>query len=120
MADSGHAHPLALSDRTGTATLIQRADNSGASRLGDDADGLQVEVNTLDEFCAESGLERLDVVKIDVEGYESRVLRGGAATLSKFKPALVVEFWTTGVARAGTSVDEIADILGKLGYGWQT
>jgi FkbM family methyltransferase len=116
MSDVIHAHQLALSDVSGTATLIQRSDNSGASRLGDDADGISVSVDTLDSFCNRWGVDRIDVVKIDVEGYESRVLRGGKVALSRFMPALVVEFWTTGVARAGTSVDEIAELLRDFGY----
>ena len=108
--------PLALSDREGTATLIERSDNSGASRIGDDAPGIAVELTRLDDFCADKGVERIDALKIDVEGLEARVLTGGRETLSRFKPALIVEFWTTGLERAHSSVDEVAGALNSLGY----
>jgi FkbM family methyltransferase len=108
--------PLALSDRRGPATLIERSDNSGASRIGDDAPGIAVDVTTFDAFCVEKGVERLDAVKIDVEGLEARVLRGGRDTISRLKPALVVEFWTTGLERAHSTVEEVALTLSSLGY----
>jgi FkbM family methyltransferase len=110
------AYKMAVSDAEGTANLIERSDNSGASRLGSDAGGVPVAVTTLDAFCSANAVERLDAVKIDVEGYEARVLAGGRATLSRFKPAIVIEFWTTGLARAGSSVDEVAGVLEDLGY----
>jgi FkbM family methyltransferase len=116
MAQAIEAHQLALSDTSGTANLIQRADNSGASRLGVDAQGVAVPVTTLDRFCDERGINRLDAIKIDVEGYEARVLRGGQSTISRLKPALIVEFWTTGLARADATVDELADLLRSFGY----
>ena len=114
--DVVHAHQLALSDREGTATLIERADNSGASRLGDDAPGLPVQVTTTDAFCRTHEVERVDALKIDVEGFEAKVLYGGRETLSQFKPAIVIEFWTTGLGRAHSSVDEVAGALHDLGY----
>lgn len=108
--------PIALSDSNGTGTLIERADNSGASRLGNDSTGISVDVRTLDSFCNEKSEERLDAVKIDVEGYEVRVLHGAHQTISKFKPAIVIEFWTPGLKRAEATVDDIADVLGEMGY----
>ncbi len=107
---------IGLSDCTGTATLIERSDNSGASRIGDDAPGIPVELTTLDEFCNKQGVDRLDALKVDVEGLEARVLWGGRNTLSRFKPLLVIEFWMTGLERAHSSVDEVACALSELGY----
>jgi FkbM family methyltransferase len=111
--------PLALSDRQGSATLIERSDNSGASRIGDDAPGITVELTTLDAFCAERRVEQLDAFKIDVEGLEAKVLYGGRETITRFKPAIVIEFWTTGLARAHSTVDEVAEALANLGYKMQ-
>src|SRR5215469_12071514 len=48
----------------------------GPARLSDEktASGLSVPVKTLPGLCREKGIERIDAVKIDVEGYEDRVL----------------------------------------------
>ena len=44
---------------------------------------------TLDEYC--SDFTRLDLLKIDVEGYEFKVFRGGQNTIKKFKPIIILE-----------------------------
>jgi len=50
-----------------------------------------VTLTTLDAFAADVGLTRLDLIKADVEGWELRALRGGEATLRRFRPALFIE-----------------------------
>lgn len=52
----------------------------------------RVKVMTVDQFVSEQGLTTLDLIKIDVEGFEIDVLRGAAATISALKPAVFVEF----------------------------
>lgn len=52
---------------------------------------------TLDAFVAEQGLERVDVVKIDVEGAELSVLRGAGAVLAAHHPKVVLEFNSFGL-----------------------
>jgi len=47
---------------------------------------------TLDAFVAEHGIERVDLVKIDVEGAELSVLDGAKETLSTMRPKVVLEF----------------------------
>jgi FkbM family methyltransferase len=115
-----HAHELALSDTSGTGRMVGRPDNSGAARLavgltGGDG-GVEVRTTTLDEFAREASLTRLDCIKIDVEGAEPRVLHGGRETLERFRPALMIEFWTPGLVKAGSTPAELADTLAELGY----
>lgn len=50
---------------------------------------LQVVVG--DEYLAEQGIEHVDLVKIDVEGYEKNVLTGLAETLARDRPIVVLE-----------------------------
>jgi len=47
---------------------------------------------TLDAFVAEHGIDRIDLVKIDVEGAELSVLDGAKETLSAMQPKVVLEF----------------------------
>ena len=46
---------------------------------------------TVDEIVQSYGLTKVDLIKIDVDGYESRVLSKVSETIKKFKPCLVLE-----------------------------
>jgi FkbM family methyltransferase len=48
-------------------------------------------VDTLDSFVQRHGIVRLDLIKIDVDGHEYPVLKGGADTLARFRPILLME-----------------------------
>lgn len=48
-------------------------------------------VDTLDRFVEREGLARLDLIKINVDGHEYPVLKGGARTLARFQPTLLME-----------------------------
>jgi Methyltransferase FkbM domain len=52
---------------------------------------MKVAVRRLDSVVAEHGFDRVDLIKIDVEGHERRVLDGAETTLVRFRPALVIE-----------------------------
>ncbi len=87
-------HRLALSDTIGEATLHYNHEFSGGAFISDHLrDGVPevVTVRTLDAWAESNALGRLDLVKIDVEGGEGRVLTGGWTTLARFRPTLVVE-----------------------------
>lgn len=53
--------------------------------------GYDVRTETLDDYAARNRVTRLDLVKIDVEGMEEMVLRGGAGTIRRLRPVLYVE-----------------------------
>lgn len=51
----------------------------------------KVEIKRLDDVFHELGLERLDFVKFDVEGFELEALAGAQAILQRFKPRVLLE-----------------------------
>lgn len=116
LTDAVHLHEIALSDTSGVAHMSVRADNSGASRITQGETGIEIRVSTLDKFAEEAGLQRVDCIKVDVEGLEPRMLLGGRRTIERFRPAMLIEFWTTGLAKAGTTPTELAQVLNDLGY----
>jgi FkbM family methyltransferase len=54
------------------------------------ASSTPVDLVRLDDWCVEQGVRRVDFVKLDVDGFEYRVLRGGRGVLSQF-PLIVME-----------------------------
>lgn len=107
--------PCALSDAPGTLRMTFREDNTGAAHISSEGN-IEVEVSTLDSFCDLHELSRLDFVKIDVEGFEVRVLRGGEHTLRTLRPKLFVEMLPVQLERTGSSAAELADTLRGYGY----
>ena len=72
---------------------------------------------TLDTMLARMGnRKKISVIKIDVEGAEIEVLKGGERTLRTEKPALVIEIDDKLLARNGGSGLELRDYLRSLGY----
>jgi FkbM family methyltransferase len=87
----------AVSNEVGTATFYEAADNAYSS-LKDTKrkpinSGAMVDVVTIDVFAEAVKLSRLDLIKIDVEGFESEVIEGGLKTLTEFRPNLFVEIY---------------------------
>ncbi len=75
-----------------------------------------VELVTMDGFCACFPIKRLDLIKADIEGWELRMLMGGADTLAKFRPVLWIELVDPHLNRAGDSLQKVWDFLTALDY----
>ena len=56
------------------------------------------------------------VLKIDVEGAEAEVLRGGMELLQQHKPVLLIEVHTYALKDFGSSREELLGLLEGLGY----
>jgi FkbM family methyltransferase len=106
-ADRVEVVETAVSDRRGAATFFA-AGTDGMSRLGapnpllgDAAREISVETDTLDDFCKRRGL-RPDLMMIDVEGFEERVLAGARSLLAgETLPTIVVEMHPDAWGNAG-------------------
>ena len=99
------AVPIVTSARTDTGTARLGPVGAGYERLN-------VSLRSLDSLVAERGLDRVDLIKIDVEGHERQVLDGAETVLRRHRPALVIE---TGHEAEGDR-PAIHDRLHGLGY----
>jgi FkbM family methyltransferase len=117
-------HPVALGRAAGKAVLaVSGAEHPGHNTIGgfaysdDDAPySLEVEVATLDEIAAAQKLDRLDLLKIDVEGSETAVLQGAEESLRRFRPVIVVEGQDASLQQQGSSVTELLQVLRANDY----
>ncbi len=115
----------ALGEKTGMLPLrVPKPDSAEYSNMGlaslvaleTPHDLVDVPVRTLDEVFEESGLNRLDVVKIDVQGYECRVLAGMFGILERNRPAVIFEYEQWAWNKAGSNLSDAISLLDAAGY----
>src|SRR6185436_5957065 len=75
-----------------------------------------VRLTTLDTLLGELGLSRVDFIKLDVDGFEGKVLHGCARTLEKHQPAIFFEISPSAMSTFGDRADELISWLEDLGY----
>lgn len=71
---------------------------------------------TLDALCDEMGVSRVDVIKIDVDGYELEVLKGASRVLRRWSPVLIMEWATGSLLSRGCEPRDLARHLAAEGY----
>src|SRR5207248_7153229 len=103
---------FALSDRAGSADLFIPDDRAFASLVNGTGARMTVRTRTLDDLRAEVS-RTISFVKIDVEGHELAVLRGGVRCLDEDKPTILVEIEER---HSRTPMSETFDFLLSRGY----
>ena len=107
---------IALSNEAGEAELFVPSPddaNWGKSSILRNTIGasspLRISTDTLDRYVSKNGLNRLDFIKIDVEGAEHLVLQGAIESLKTFHPAVVFEV-------NPESIEQCLHLLRSIGY----
>ena len=115
--------PVAVAEQDAEAVLqVATADYAGHNTLGAFGYNTQLEhretVQTLrlDEVVESAKLQRLDVIKMDIEGAELGALRGGSATLTRYRPALLMELSDRALLHQNASSGKILAFLGDHDY----
>lgn len=111
--------PEALSDKAGEATFYVPAfTGSGGGSLHDlhpeegESQKFQVSLIPLDSL----NLNGIDLVKIDVEGAELGVIRGGIDSITVSRPTIFIELLRKWMGPFGSSPQDVSELLTKLGY----
>jgi FkbM family methyltransferase len=109
---------IALGDRAGSLSLSSDRPGitSGSySAKNSNAGGFDVPQLTLDEWAVDRDLSRLRLVKLDVEGWEAKVLDGASRTIADLRPTLMLE-WNPGHDETIELATRIRQLTGDLGY----
>ncbi|MDP6538908.1 MAG: FkbM family methyltransferase [Planctomycetota bacterium] len=112
-----HPHHLAIAGTTGTVELFHNLDSGNwghtiTARVSESSES--VSSQSLAEFCADAGIERADLLKINCEGAEFEILlRASHGTLRKFD--LVVALYHLDLCE-GHSVGELVGHLERAGF----
>lgn len=105
----------AVSDRVGVVSFFIDHKQTGASHIADNAPN-QVASVTLDDYLEGAGIHRVELLKIDVEGYELVALRGAKRSLERQAiQAVYFEYFEKWLVRVGPP-GELLEFLGSLGY----
>ncbi|HWJ27246.1 MAG TPA: FkbM family methyltransferase [Flavisolibacter sp.] len=113
---------LALSDVNGELEFFYFPDRKAVSGLrsremSESYNLIKVQTRKLDDIFQS---DRLDFIKIDVEGAEYNVLKGAHNTLYKHHPVLVFESGLGGLEHFGNTPEELFDFLNALNYNIST
>ncbi|MCB0323068.1 MAG: FkbM family methyltransferase [Bdellovibrionales bacterium] len=93
--------PYALGDREGTIDLhipdgiMLPISSSITASFRSQTRPYPVPITSLDSYVERKGWTRVDLVKIDAEGADLMVLRGGRNTIRRFRPTLIIEVMAT-------------------------
>jgi FkbM family methyltransferase len=120
--DNVVVHPVAVSDAAGVLLYSPAGANGAVSAFDGNPELLAsndlVAARTLDELLVAE--QRVDVIKVDVEGAEGRVFRGAKATLERFRPAIFFEFSPASLeASSGVDAWSLLDMLASYGYAFE-
>ena len=87
-------------------------DNINIGNIGIGGDGETSSTISLDDLCDVN----IKFIKIDVQGYEFFLLKGGRNTISRYKPDLFIEIEDHQLPKYGINKKQIIDLLKEYGY----
>ncbi|MHC4308851.1 MAG: FkbM family methyltransferase [Planctomycetota bacterium] len=132
LTKSKHIKPyqIALSNQKGKAKLLVNTDQScnsmfprpttGAkyySKSSQIIDQIEVETQTMDTFCDSEGIADIDILKLDVEGAELKVLNGATRILTEKRIKLIfTEVMFVAHYEGGCLFHEVSDFLSRYHY----
>lgn len=108
-------HQIALSNKNETISIAADVNsaNPGSFNLFDQNGDITVTCRIGDEVIVK---EKIDFIKIDVEGYESFVIDGLLQTIAKNKPKIIFEYDNNYHKKTGLPANYIFAMIEPLGY----
>jgi FkbM family methyltransferase len=111
----------ALGDHTGELPFVLAAyppqsSLSNDSASGSDIQSISVQLESLDNYCQAQDITHVDYLKIDVEGAELQVLRGGANMIRTSRPEMIIELHETMAPSLGYTTQDVIEYLQGLNY----
>lgn len=109
-----NSYQLGLSSKSNSAFLYldENHHQMGSLHNNTKKNKIYVELRTLDSFR----LDRIDGIKLDVEGHELEVIKGALRTITKHRPWLVIELNNSFCGIQNISQWRVYKLLNKIGY----
>ena len=110
-ADNYKLFPFALGNETKTVKVNYMPEETGNTYISDDGNR-EIELKMLDYLK----LPKIDYIKIDAEGYEMEVIKGGLILVERDKPYIHVEVKDKVLVKHGLIPNDINKFFIELGY----
>lgn len=109
-----HLHQALLSDAAGEEASLVRVHKGTASAQGVS----RVTATTLDSVLESAGRPAVDVLKIDTDGFDGKVLAGASDLLRRVRPAVIFEWAPLHLQNTGQDRHRPFEVLTAAGYQW--
>ena len=116
-----NTYNLALSDSNGTLILNTSESHNGLHTIGknplrfDDVKQVEVESKTLDDMFFKQDIP-VHYIKIDTEGAEYFILKGGKETIKKYKPIIQLEWNHINMKQCDVTEEMMQELIEELDY----
>lgn len=94
---------------------LKSAENKHEVHLGEVKDATPNQIS-VDDFVKLQRLNKVDLIKIDTDGYELNVLKGSLKTLNNFRPIVIFEYGNYLLEERGIDPAEYFSLLTSLDY----
>ena len=116
-----HTYNIGLGSKNSIEKLYRvNPENKGMNRImtseNSSSEFTEINIRTIDDIVNESSIKRVDLLKIDVEGFEFEVLNGAKTILQKFKPVLFIEIDEQNLKQNNTTPKNLFNFLISAGY----
>jgi len=110
---------LALAEKTGSSLLFvpKESGNNTATMIANDGGRpIEVSVLTLDEYLGQHQISRVNFMKMDVEGFEPKIIQGALSSIRAKKiDAILCEFCGEWLRSSGTTPRDFYEFMKSLG-----
>lgn len=104
--------PCAVGAKTGKEKIYLSESNVGTHSMGGKSGKyIEVKTDTIDSFVKRRRIDKIDLIKIDVEGYESQALSGAKKILAGGRVPMLIEFSANHLVNCGTDPARFAQEL---------
>lgn len=109
-----NTHNFALGNSSEKLIIYSEKENRGGASITNkrSSKGEEIDVKRLDDLGIK---ERIDLIKVDVEGFEWEVLKGAAEKIREDKPIIIVEY-SNDRESSGSSLDMLKWLQNEYNY----
>jgi FkbM family methyltransferase len=117
-----HLFKTALGEKAGKAELYKMYDNNpGANRIlssqpNQNIASETIEIAVLDEFKKNGAIKKINLLKIDVEGFEPFVLKGAKEIIETWRPILFIELAEVNLRQQGYTARKLIELVESFNY----